>query len=61
MAISIESTPGVLHTICINTPAATGTITIYDNTAATGTKIGSITSYASLPNRFTYDVAFGGG
>ena len=42
----------------MNTPAATGTITIYDNTAASGTKIGTITSYASLPQCFTYDVAF---
>jgi ABC-type arginine transport system permease subunit len=54
----VKSTPGVLHSICVNTPAATGTITIYDNTAGSGTKIGTITSYASLPKCFTYDVAF---
>ncbi len=35
----LKSTPGYLHTVCINTPAATGTATIYDNSAASGTKI----------------------
>ena len=38
--------------------AATGTVTIYDNSAASGTKIGTITSYASVPGCFIYDVAF---
>ena len=32
---TLKSAPGYLHTICVNTPAATGTITIYDN-ASTG-------------------------
>jgi hypothetical protein len=55
---TLKSTPGYLHSVCINTPAATGTITIYDNTAASGTKIGTITSFASVTGCFTYDVAF---
>jgi hypothetical protein len=55
---TLKTGPGYLHTVCVNTPAATGTITIYDNTAASGTKIGTITSYASTPRCFTYDVAF---
>jgi hypothetical protein len=55
---TLKTGPGYLHTVCINTPAATGTITIYDNTAASGTLIGTITSFASLPGCFTYDVAF---
>lgn len=54
----VKSGKGYLHTICINTPAATGTITIFDNTAASGTKIGTITSFASVGGCFTYDVAF---
>jgi hypothetical protein len=58
---ALKTGPGYLHTVCINTPAATGTITIYDNTAGSGTKIGTITSYASLPGCFTYDVAFWNG
>jgi hypothetical protein len=54
----VKSGPGYLHTVCVNTPAATGTIQIYDNTAASGTKIGLITSFASVSGCFTYDVAF---
>lgn len=54
----VKTTPGLLHSICVNTPAATGTVTIYDNTAASGTKIGTITSYASVPKCFIYDVNF---
>lgn len=55
---TLKATPGYLHTVCINTPAATGTVAIYDSTAGSGTKIGTITSYASTPRCFTYDVAF---
>lgn len=55
---TVKSGKGYLHTVCINTPAATGTVTIYDNTAGSGTKIGAITSYASLSGCYTYDVAF---
>jgi hypothetical protein len=57
----LKSVPGYLHTVCVNTPAAGGTITIYDSTAASGTKIGTITSYASTPRCQTYDVAFWNG
>lgn len=55
---TLKTGPGYLHTVCVNTPAATGTITVYDNTAASGTKIGTITSFASVSGCFTYDVAF---
>ena len=55
---TLKSGKGYLHTVCVNTPAATGTITIYDNTAGSGTKIGTITSFASVSGCFTYDVAF---
>jgi hypothetical protein len=55
---TLKTGPGYLHTICINTPAATGVVTIYDNTAASGTKIGTITSFASTVGCLTYDVAF---
>jgi hypothetical protein len=50
---TLKSVPGYLHTVCINTPAATGTITIYDNTAASGTKIGTITKNATSRRRAT--------
>jgi hypothetical protein len=55
---TLKTGPGYLHAVCVNTPAATGTITIYDNTAASGTKIGTLTSFASTVGCFTYDVAF---
>lgn len=55
---TLKTGPGCLHGICINTPAATGTITIYDSTAAGGTKIGTITSYASAVGCQHFDIAF---
>lgn len=55
---TVKSGSGILHTICVNTPAATETITIYDNTAASGTKIGTITVYASINPCLTYDINF---
>lgn len=55
---TIKSTSGVLHTICVNTPAATETITIYDNTEASGTKIGTITVFASTNPCLIYDAYF---
>lgn len=44
----VKTGVGLLHTITINTSAANGTITIYDNTAASGTVIGTITQPAAL-------------
>ena len=45
---------GVLHTITFNNPVATETVTIYDNTAGSGAKIGEITVPASpLPVTLT--------
>jgi|HubBroStandDraft_2_1064218.scaffolds.fasta_scaffold927978_2 hypothetical protein len=55
---SLKTGPGFLHNVCINTPAATGVVTLYDNTTGSGTKIGTITSYASVPICYHYDVAF---
>lgn len=58
----VKASPGILHTICINTPAATETLTLYDNaTAGTGTKLGTITSFASTNPCFAYDIAFTNG
>lgn len=56
----VKASAGVLHTITINNPGASETVTIYDGTAATGTKIGTITLPASggVPSTLTYDVAF---
>lgn len=40
----LKAGPGVLHTVTINTAGATDTITLYDNTAGSGTKIATINS-----------------
>jgi len=58
----VSSSPGILHAITFNNPVATSVITIYDNTSAAGTKIGTITVPASpLPVTLLFDAAFGTG
>ena len=53
----VSTGPGVLHGITINTTAA-GTITVYDNTAASGTKIATIAASPTIGVVFLYDVRF---
>ena len=56
---TVKSSGGYLHSITLNAPTATEVITIFDNTAGSGTKIGTITIPASpMPVTLTYDVAF---
>lgn len=45
---TVKSGAGFLHAITFNTPVASSVITIYDNTAGSGTKIGTITLPAVL-------------
>lgn len=45
---TLKTGPGILHNIIINTPLASGVITIYDNTAGSGTVIGTITLPGTL-------------
>lgn len=45
---TVRTGAGVLHSIAVNKAVANGVITIYDNTAASGTKIGTITNPATL-------------
>lgn len=54
---TIKSGSGFLHAISINTPVASSVITIYDNTAASGTKIATITLPAVLLAEGPYGVA----
>lgn len=62
---TVKSGAGLLHCITINTIGATGTITIYDNTTNSGTKIGTITLPAAgagdMPTSILFDVSFGTG
>lgn len=52
----VKSGAGFLHSIIINTTAA-GTVTIYDNTAASGNKIATLKA-SIAENCYIYDVAF---
>ncbi len=57
----VKSGVGLLHAININKAAASGVITIYDNTVGSGTLIGTITMPATLlASQVTllFDVAF---
>ena len=62
---TVKSSAGHFHTLTINKSAANGVITIYDNTAGSGTLIATITQPAALlssgPVTVTYDVAFATG
>lgn len=57
---TVKSGTGILHAITINTTAA-ATITIYDNTAGSGTKIGTIAASPAIGSTFVYNVAFNTG
>lgn len=47
---TVKSGAGVLHRLVVNTPVASGTITLYDNTSGSGTKIGTVTLPSTLLN-----------
>lgn len=58
----VKTGAGILHTVTLNKPTATAVITIYDNTAASGTVLGTITVPASpQPVTLTYDITFSTG
>lgn len=58
----VKTGEGILHTITFNKPVATGVVTVYDNTAASGTVIGTVTVPASpMPVTLTFDAAFSTG
>lgn len=57
----VKSGVGFLHSITVNKATASGVIAIYDNTAGSGTLIGTITMPATLlANQITllFDVSF---
>lgn len=58
----VRTGSGILHCITFNKPVATGVVTVYDNTAASGTIIATITVPASpIPVTLIYDAAFSTG
>lgn len=56
----VKSGTGVLHSITVNTTTAFA-ITVYDNTAASGTKIATIAASPAIGSTFLYDVSFNTG
>lgn len=58
----VKASAGFLHCITWNKPVTTGVVTIYDNTAGSGTKIATITTGGNV-RRITlfYDVVFATG
>lgn len=61
---TVKSAAGFLHLIQINKAVATGTIAIFDNTAGSGTLLGTVTMPAALlASQITlrYDVSFATG
>lgn len=60
----VKSGAGVLHMLVINKPIGLGTITLYDNTAASGTKIATLTNPLAILQQqvpIQYDIAFNNG
>lgn len=55
----VKGMSGVLHSITVNTLGTTPTIQLWDNTAASGTKIGNITP--TVPGTWLFDVTFSTG
>jgi hypothetical protein len=60
-----KSGAGILHKIIVNTLVASATITVFDNTAGSGTKIATITLPSTItgdqPFALTYDLSFATG
>ncbi len=53
---NIKSGAGFLHRITVNNPGSSWTITVYDSTSGSGTKLATITP--SLVGSLEYDVEF---
>ena len=58
---TVKSVAGVLCRIVVNKPITLGTVTIYDNTAGSGTKIGTITHSGAVPYVLDYEARFSTG
>jgi hypothetical protein len=52
---TVSTGPCVLHAITVNTTTAS-TITVYDNTAGSGTKIATIAASPAIGSVFNFDV-----
>lgn len=58
---TVKTGPGILHTVCVNTiGTAPATLTIFDSTTGSGTKIATLLMNAN-DTFFLYDVGFSNG
>lgn len=60
----VKAGSGFLHSITLNTPVASGVITVYDNASGAGATIATITLPATLiagAQTFVYDCQFNNG
>lgn len=55
---TVKTGSGFLHTLTINNIGTSGSIIIYDNTAGSGTKIGTIALPAIVGITMLYDIYF---
>lgn len=61
---TVKTGAGTLRKIVVNKAVASGVITVYDNTAGSGTKIATVTNPATLLHsqmELVYDAAFATG
>lgn len=54
----VKSIPGEFCRLIVNKPITAGTVTIYDNSAGSGTKIGIITHSGAVPYELEYGLRF---
>lgn len=52
----VKASQGTLRAVVVNKPGTTATVTLYDNTAASGTKIATLSPTAA--GTVVYDVSF---
>lgn len=57
---NVANKPGILHSVWLNGPYVSGTITIYDGTSSSGATIANITPN-TWPDSFPVDITFSTG
>lgn len=57
----VKSGAGIFHSITVNNPGTAESLTIFDNTSCSGTKIGTSNALVASQTTLTYDVKFSTG
>jgi hypothetical protein len=58
---TLKSAAGTLHSIVVNNPGSAETVTVYDNTAGSGTTIATLSLGTMAPDTILYGVVFNTG